>query len=172
MNSQANKRNQPAPVMNRTFSRLACSLALASAAAMVPAASMAQVAEPTTLARAVATPAKPYPDAETALARLADEAAYAGKTRSYLQSIARYPASRETSLLPPQGQVTVWLEIERDGALADAGIARSSHSMPLDSAALATVRRAQYPAWPTDLFPGEARRRFTVTFDYGRQQAK
>ncbi len=141
-------------------------------AAALSAAGIAQASEPSVVAHAVAVPAVKYPNPETELAKLADENAYIGKTRNYLQSIARYPATRETSLLQPQGQVSVWLEIERDGRLIDAGIARSSASMPLDSAALATVRRAQYLAWPADLFPGEARRRFTVTFAYGKGDAK
>lgn len=132
----------------------------------------AQATEPTVVAHTVSSSAKTYPNSETALTALAKESDYVNITRNYLQSIARYPASRETSLQHPLGEVAVWLEIERNGTLTGVGIAKSSDSMPLDSAAIATVRRAKYSPWPADLYPGESHRRFTIVFEYRHGENK
>jgi protein TonB len=94
------------------------------------------------------------------------ETAYVGRLRAYLDSIKRYPTSREARSQRPQGKVRLWVEIARDGQLREAGVEQSSGSMILDGAALSTARQGTYPAFPADIYGGRAAQRFTVTLDY------
>ena len=119
----------------------------------------------------VATPPQPVtPPAPTTppppVANAAPEAAYVARLRAYLDSVKRYPTTREARSLRPQGRVHLWLELARDGSLRDAGIEQTSGSMILDSAALATVRQGTYPPFPADMWPGHERHRFAVTLEY------
>ncbi len=101
---------------------------------------------------------------------IAVEASYIAITRNYLASIARYPTGREPSLHRPQGQVVIQFEIERNGLVRQASVAKSSESMILDSAAIATVRRGKYPALPANFHSGDSSRAFMVTFNYGPRE--
>jgi protein TonB len=94
------------------------------------------------------------------------EAGYVGALRAYLESIKRYPTSREARLQHPQGRVRLWLEVARDGTLRAAGIDESSGSMILDGAAVATVRQGRYPAFPAEAWRGAEMHRFAVTLEY------
>jgi protein TonB len=98
--------------------------------------------------------------------RPASEAQYLAALRGYLESVKRYPASREARLQRPTGTVRVWLELNRDGSLRESGIEKSSNAMVLDSAALTTVRQGHFPAFPADAFAGKAGNRFTVSLEY------
>lgn len=117
------------------------------------------------------TPAPPLPAAVPQApvmlrAEASLEATYVGRLRAYLESIKRYPTSREARLQRPTGAVRVWLDIERDGSLRDCGIEKSSDSMILDSAALSTVRQGRYPAFTQESFEGKSANRFTVNLEY------
>jgi protein TonB len=91
---------------------------------------------------------------------------YAAALRAYLQSIRRYPNTKEARMLHPQGTAELWFVLDRSGALVEAGIEQGAGSPILDRAALATVRGGTYPPFPDDAFPGEGTRRFTVKLDY------
>jgi protein TonB len=94
------------------------------------------------------------------------QAGYETIIRRYLESIKRYPTSREARLQRPTGKVGVWLEVNRDGSLKDAGIAKSADSLVLDNAALSTIRNGKYPPFPPEAYPGESSHRFTLTLEY------
>ena len=100
------------------------------------------------------------------------EAGYVAQLRSYLESVKRYPTSREARLQRPVGRVRLWLDVARDGTLRDAGIERSSDSMILDAAALSTVRQGRYPPFPPESFAGKSGNRFTVNLDYSLEPAR
>ena len=119
------------------------------------------VAAPPAPAPAPARPAVDPVQVSTTL-----ETEYIGRLRAYLDSIRRYPTSREARSLHPKGRVRLWLELGRDGSLRNAGVETSSDSMILDSAALSTVRQGTYPPFPGEMWPGEERHRFAVTLEY------
>ncbi len=94
------------------------------------------------------------------------QAGYESIIRGYLESIKRYPTSREARLQRPQGKVDVWIEVHRDGSLKDAGILKSSDHNILDNAALSTIRNGKYPPFPAEAYPGESSHRFSATLEY------
>ncbi len=98
------------------------------------------------------------------------QAGYESTIKAYLESIKRYPTSREARMQRPTGKVGLWIEVNRDGSLKDAGIAKSSDYILLDNAALATVRQGKFPPFPADTYPGESFRRFTFTLEYNLEQ--
>lgn len=83
-----------------------------------------------------------------------------------LNAIKRYPTGREASLLRPSGVVRVWLILDRQGRLLERGIDISSQSLLLDNAALRTVAMGSYPAFPDELWAGQAHHRFHVDLDF------
>jgi protein TonB len=94
------------------------------------------------------------------------EGEYIGKVRAYLNSIKRYPTGREASLQRPAGTVKVWFITRRDGSLVESGVEDSSNSVILDNAALNTVKRAAFPAFPDAFKAGEPTHRFTVELQF------
>lgn len=94
------------------------------------------------------------------------EAIYVARLRAYLQSIKRYPTGREVSLQRPAGSAMIWFTLRRSGVMVEAGIETSSSSMLLDNAALATIRRGSYPAFPDEAWAGKAQQRFSVELDF------
>jgi protein TonB len=93
-------------------------------------------------------------------------AQYVSQLRAYLNSIKRYPNSREARQLRPTGVVKTWLDLDRSGQVIDAGIEASSGTALLDNEALRTLRTGHYPAFPAEAFGGEARHRFVVPLEY------
>jgi protein TonB len=91
---------------------------------------------------------------------------YIASVRATLNTNKRYPTGREASLQRPSGRVKVWFILLRNGTLQDAGIDESSNSILLDNAALSTVRRTNYSAWPESSWPNQSNHKFTVTLDY------
>jgi TonB family protein len=91
---------------------------------------------------------------------------YTASIRATLNSNKRYPTGREASLQRPAGKVKLWFVLTRNGSLQEAGIDESSNSIILDNAALATVRRTTYMAWPEGSWPGQSQHKFTVTLDF------
>jgi protein TonB len=132
------------------------------ASAGVSAGGVALVATSTVASKTSAEP-------EQAMAEIAVRGQYLQTAHDYLSKIARYPTGRESSLQRPEGKATVWFELDRSGAIKSARLEKSSASMLLDGAALSTVRRGTYPAFPDAYFPGEASMGFNVTFDYRQQ---
>ena len=124
-----------------------------------------QVAEPQTPAVKPAEPA-PAPPRPAPTKSVDMEGGFVAKLRGYLNSIKRYPTGREASMQRPRGKVRVWFVLARGGELKDSGIEDSSNSMLLDGAALATLRRGTFPAFPDDAWPGASTRRFTVDLDF------
>jgi len=92
-------------------------------------------------------------------------ASYTGKVRAYLNSIKRYPTSREASIQRPEGKVRIWFVLKRDGSLVDAGVEDSSNSILLDNAGLTTVRRGSMPPFES-AFGSEETHRFTVDLEF------
>jgi protein TonB len=84
----------------------------------------------------------------------------------YLESIKRYPSSREARQTRPSGTVTVWFDLSRAGRVLAAGIEKSSNSSLLDSEALKTVRTGNFPVYPEGVFASVAVRRFSAHLSY------
>ena len=111
------------------------------------------------------TPPPPAPPAPPAAPSVDVSAQYTGRVRAYLNSVKRYPTSREASIQRPEGKVRVWFVLKRDGTLVDSGIEDSSNSILLDNAGLATVRRGSMPPFEA-AFGSEEQHRFTVDLDF------
>jgi protein TonB len=109
-------------------------------------------------------PAAPAADAPDAKRNA--EALYASQVRAHLQSTKRYPTGREASLQRPSGTSVIWFIVRRNGELSDSGVETSSGSMLLDNAALSTVRRGAYPAFPDEIWPNKTQQRFTVELKF------
>ncbi len=84
----------------------------------------------------------------------------------YLESIKRYPSSREARQTRPAGMVTVWFDLSRAGRVLEAGIEKSSNSYLLDSEALKTVRTGSFPAFPESVFANSLKHRFSAYLSY------
>lgn len=135
-------------------------------------------AAPAPLATAAATAAhtptpsaaKPSPESrnEAAAARtvVVAESSYLSQLHAYLESIKRYPSSREAREKRPAGTVRVWMTVQRSGQLAEAGVEASSGSMILDQEAMRSVRSGRYPPFPSEAFAGQATRRFVIGMAY------
>ena len=95
-----------------------------------------------------------------------DEAAYIAELRAYLDSIKRYPTSKEARLLHPQGAVGVRFVLDRNGEVSDVVVARTSNSLILDQEAWATVRGGTFKKIPETAWVGESRHVFTVTIQF------
>ncbi|MDE2081437.1 MAG: TonB family protein, partial [Burkholderiales bacterium] len=114
------------------------------------------------------TPPTPAPVRAAAAAALPPEQVYAERLLAYVNSIKRYPSSREARQLRPQGTVKVWLEIDRTGQLLASGVEASAGVLLLDQEALRTVRNGRYPAFPADAFGNQPKHRFVVAMEYLR----
>ncbi|WP_228285152.1 TonB family protein [Acinetobacter rathckeae] len=95
------------------------------------------------------------------------EASYLNKVRAAVEQQKRYPTGREASLERPEGNVEVWLQIDRSGKVLDSGIASKSKSMLLNRAALSSLQAIkQVEPFPEDAFSGESQKRFVATLNY------
>jgi len=94
------------------------------------------------------------------------ENSFIARVRAYLESVKRYPTGREASSMRPRGKTRVWFVLTRSGEATEAGIEDSSGALLLDNAALATVRRGRFPAFPDDAWPGKSTYRFTAELDF------
>jgi protein TonB len=116
------------------------------------------------------TPAEPVPPPRPAAtannAARSPEEVYLGELRAYLNSIKKYPSSREARQLRPQGTVKIWIELDRAGQLLGAGVEASAGTLLLDNEALRTVRNGRFPAFPAEAFAGQPSRRFVVPIEY------
>lgn len=119
----------------------------------------------TTTPQLAPVPEVPKP-ASTIPPTAAVENNYIVSVRATLNANKRYPTGREASLQRPAGKVKVWFILLRNGSLQEAGIDESSNSIILDNAALSTVRRTNYAAWPENSWPNQSTHKFTVTLDF------
>jgi TonB family protein len=112
------------------------------------------------------TEAAKYLSAEQKMATIEFFEKYDATARRELQNVARYPNRAEARNQRLEGKVGVAFEVSPSGDLQQVEIIQPSQSKILNSAALASVRWAKYPAFATELPAGEASRRYTVIFDY------
>ncbi|GAB4063664.1 TonB family protein [Uliginosibacterium sediminicola] len=131
---------------------------------------VAQPAPAQPVAKTEPQPAPPPPPAPAPAPKAVPPAAanerYIAELRGYLNSIKRYPTSREARQQRPTGTVKVWVLLDRAGQVVDAGVENSSEAMLLDREALRTVRTARFNAFPADAFAGESTHRFVVSLEY------
>ncbi|ROR10149.1 energy transducer TonB [Erwinia sp. JUb26] len=113
-----------------------------------------------------APPAPPAPPAPKVNAQ-AVENDYLQALRRELEQRKRYPSGRQASLERPQGNVEVWLEVDRSGRVLSSGIASRAPSMLLNRAALSSLQSiSQLKPFPEEAFAGQRSKRFTATFNY------
>ncbi|MBV8500659.1 MAG: TonB family protein [Paucibacter sp.] len=113
-------------------------------------------------------PRAPAPPAEQSEAQkiASMEGAYVVQVRGMLNSTKRYPTGRQASQQRPKGKVKVWFTLARDGKLLESGILESSDNNLLDDAALSTVRRGVYPAFPPHTWTGLEQQKFTAELEF------
>ena len=153
----------PAPAPAVTAPKLPEMVKAAPPEARPAAVTPAAVPAPATgVAEAAKKSDAPKPDSAAAAA----ESTYFAAVRSYINSVTRYPTSREARSQRPAGTVQVGIELSRDGKLRDVKVEKSAESIILDQAALATVRQGSYPAFPANAWPGQASWRFSISLEY------
>ncbi len=91
---------------------------------------------------------------------------YEAQILRYLESVKRYPSSREARQTRPSGIVTVWFDLSRAGQVLEAGIEKSSNSSLLDAVALKTVRTGNFPVYPEGVFANADKHRFSAHLSY------
>ncbi|MEK0207545.1 TonB family protein [Klebsiella michiganensis] len=110
--------------------------------------------------------APPSPPAPKANAQ-AVENGYLQALRRELEQRKRYPSGRQASLERPQGNVEVWLEVDRSGRVLASGIASRAPNMLLNRAALSSLQSiSQLKPFPEEAFAGQSSKKFTATFNY------
>ena len=110
--------------------------------------------------------APPSPPAPKVNAQ-AVENGYLQMLRRELEQRKRYPSGRQASLERPQGNVEVWLEVDRSGRVLASGIASKAPSMLLNRAALSSLQSiSQLKPFPEEAFAGQRSKKFTATFNY------
>jgi len=117
--------------------------------------------------RTVAQPAPPAPRIDTA----ALESRYVNGLRAELEKYKQYPRGREASLQRPVGNVVVWLLVDRSGKVLDSGIETKASNMLLNRAAQTSLRRIEKVSpFPSDVFSGKDKYRFTATLVYNIEE--
>lgn len=122
--------------------------------------------------KATTAPAAPAKPAAPAAAKPANnapalEGAWQQALRRDLDARKRYPTGRQASLERPEGNVEVWLEVDRSGRVLASGISTKARSMLLNRAALSSLQGiSQVKPFPPEAFTGQSSRRFTATFTY------
>lgn len=112
----------------------------------------------------VSTPAPPKVNAQ------ALENSYIQALRSQIEQLKRYPTGRQASLERPEGNVEIWLEVDRNGRVLNSGINQKAASMLLNRAATSTLQSiTQVRPFPAEAFAGQNTKRFLATFHYQAQ---
>lgn len=115
----------------------------------------------------VAAPAPPPPPAAPKVNAAALENSYIAALHAELEKYKQYPRGREASLQRPEGNVVVWLLIDRGGKVLDSGIEKKAASMLLNKAAQTSLRRIeQVRPFPDTVFEGRDKYRFIATLVY------
>ncbi len=111
---------------------------------------------------------KPEPKPESKpVSNASAEAAYVAKIRAAIEAQKRYPTGREASLERPEGNVEVWLEIDRSGRVLDSGISSKSKSMLLNRSATQSLQSIKHVApFPDDAFAGQSSKKVLATLNY------
>jgi protein TonB len=119
-------------------------------------------------APALVAAAKPQAPAPAPRANPADlENRYIARLLAELEKYKQYPRGREASLQRPEGNVVVWLLVDRSGKVLDSGIEKKANNMLLNRAAQTSLRRLeQVVPFPEDSFSGKDRYRFSATLVY------
>jgi len=94
------------------------------------------------------------------------EDTYVSQVRTMLTKDMRLPTGREASLAHPEGTVSVWFVLARDGTVVGRGVEQSSNSALLDAQARALVGRAAYAALPAQAWAGQSEHRFVATYRF------
>jgi len=116
------------------------------------------------------TPAPPAPPPPPKVDGQALEGSYLKGLRNELDTYKQYPTGRQASLERPNGEVVVWLMVDRQGRVLDSGIQTQASSMLLNRAATNSLRRIkQVKPFPEQAFGGRNEQRFTATFNYSVQ---
>ncbi len=114
-----------------------------------------------------AKPAPPPPPAAPAVNVAALENSYIAALHAELEKYKQYPRGREASLQRPEGNVVVWLLIDRGGRVLDSGIEKKAGNMLLNKAAQTSLRRIeQVRPFPEAVFAGRDKYRFIATLVY------
>jgi periplasmic protein TonB len=92
---------------------------------------------------------------------------YIARLLAELEKYKQYPRGREASLQRPEGNVVVWLLVDRSGKVLDSGIEKKANNMLLNRAAQTSLKRLeQVVPFPEDSFSGKDRYRFSATLVY------
>lgn len=94
------------------------------------------------------------------------EGDYVSQVRTMLTRQMHLPTGREASLTHPEGTVSVWFVLARDGSMVGRGVEQSSNSALLDTQARTLVGRATYAALPAQAWASENQHRFVVTYRF------
>lgn len=122
---------------------------------------------PAAVAQTAPTPAPPAPPKVDGQAL---EGGYLKGLRNELDTYKQYPTGRQASLERPSGEVVIWLLVDRQGRVLDAGLQTQAPSMLLNRAATNSLRRIkQVKPFPEQAFGGRNEQRFTATFNYSVQ---
>ncbi|ULT69812.1 energy transducer TonB [Pseudomonas sp. BC42] len=137
--------------------------AVAQSTPVAPQLAVAAAPKPVAPPAAVPAPA-PAPAAPSSAIK---ESLYTAALRKELEKHKQYPSGREASLQRPQGDVVIWLEVDRAGNVLDSGIENKAPNMLLNRAAQTSLRRVEKVSpFPSDAFSGKNKQRFTATFSY------
>lgn len=118
-----------------------------------------------------APPVRPAP-APAPRANPADqENRYIARLLAELEKYKQYPRGREASLQRPEGNVVVWLLVDRSGTVLDSGIEKKANNMLLNRAAQTSLRRLdKVVPFPEDSFAGKPSYRFSATLVYNIEE--
>lgn len=118
-----------------------------------------------------APPVRPAP-APAPRANPADqENRYIARLLAELEKYKQYPRGREASLQRPEGNVVVWLLVDRSGTVLDSGIEKKANNMLLNRAAQTSLRRLdKVVPFPEDSFAGKPNYRFSATLVYNIEE--
>ncbi|MCE4053706.1 energy transducer TonB family protein [Pseudomonas sp. Au-Pse12] len=137
--------------------------AVAQSTPVAPQPAVAAAPKPVAPPAAVPAPAS----APAAPSSAIKESLYTAALRKELEKHKQYPSGREASLQRPQGDVVIWLEVDRAGNVLDSGIENKAPNMLLNRAAQTSLRRVEKVSpFPSDAFSGKNKQRFTATFSY------
>lgn len=137
--------------------------AVAQSTPVAPQPAVAAAPKPVAPPAVVPAPA-PAPAAPSSAIK---ESLYTAALRKELEKHKQYPSGREASLQRPQGDVVIWLEVDRAGNVLDSGIENKAPNMLLNRAAQTSLRRVEKVSpFPSDAFSGKNKQRFTATFSY------
>lgn len=120
-------------------------------------------------ATAPVAPARPI--AQAPRANPADlESRYIARLLAELEKYKQYPRGREASLQRPQGNVVVWLLVDRSGKVLDSGIEKKATNMLLNRAAQTSLQRLdKVVPFPEESFSGKDKYRFSATLVYNTE---